>query len=92
MAFTQNILLPGTSGDAADLNVNFLEIYDELEEFPASNGSIKADSITGLALASEAVEFSKIASAAICTDLSTATAQQFATSAAITSYWEGLFT
>jgi hypothetical protein len=89
MSFTKKQLRSGTVAEAEKVNSNFLEIYQELENFPTENGSLNSAAISTAKIQDGAVVFSKISPSAYLTssaDASSASDDTLITSKAVVDY------
>jgi hypothetical protein len=91
MGFTKNIFVAGDVAQAVKVNVNFSEIYEEIENFPGEHGSLDDDAVTTAKIQDDAVVWSKIAPSAYLTSkqsISDASDNTLVTSLAVKKYLE----
>jgi hypothetical protein len=93
MAFTRHLFREGEVAEATKVNSNFLEIYQELENFPTVNGVLQSNAIGTANIKRFAVTIGKISTDAYLTstaDASDASDDTLITSKAVKDYVLGV--
>jgi hypothetical protein len=93
MAFTNKKMVDGQPAEAAKVNINFEEIYAELENFPGENGALQADAVTVDKIPDGTIPFSRFSKDAYLTSKSSysnASDDTLVTSKAVKTYWRSL--
>ena len=91
MSFTKKVMISGEIAEAQKMNVNFGEIYEELDGFPGLHGAFADDAFGTAQIPNGSVVWSNIDEDAYLTSndsLSSASDLLLATSKAIKTYWE----
>ena len=91
MAFTKKIMVSGEIAEAQKMNINFGEIYEELDGFPGLHGAFADDAFNTAQIPDGTIVWSNIDEDAYLTSndsVSGASDLTLVTSKAVKTYWE----